>query len=106
MIRCQEQLDKWNRVDSCFGTSNGGYHITMQVHDELVFDFPRRGDPVADAALEKSGKLPLMRTQSSSNLWRIRLLQKLMEKGGEGIGVPTPVSCEYHVANWAKGVTL
>jgi hypothetical protein len=41
-----------------------------------------------------------------SNLWRVRICQRLMEKGGEGIGVPTPTSCEYHEDNWSEGVSL
>jgi DNA polymerase I-like protein with 3'-5' exonuclease and polymerase domains len=94
MIRCHGLLCRWN-------TRGFSGYIVLQVHDELVFDFPRGGDPRNDLAKEKSGK-PYFRT---SNLWRIRELQKLMEQGGKDIGVPTPTSCEYHTESWAEGVT-
>jgi hypothetical protein len=29
-----------------------------------------------------------------------------MEKGGEDIGIPTPVSVEWHDVSWAKGVAI
>lgn len=107
MNRCQEQLDEWNKLNSCFGPlAHGGYHIALQVHDELVFDFPKTArSPVDDYELEKKGTI-LKSGPNSSNLWRIRVLQKLMEKGGEDIGVPTPVSAEYHAETWAHGVTM
>lgn len=73
MIRCHEYLEELP-----------DHHMVMQVHDELVFDFPK-------------GK--------KKNLSKIRRIQKLMEKGGEDIGLPTPVSCEYHEETWSKGVS-
>lgn len=91
MIRCQPKLREWQ--------SKGfdGYMI-MQVHDEIVFDFPKRGDPLAEAA----GKCK----PGGSNLWRIRILQKLMEEGGNDIGLPTPVSCEYNPVSWDVGIPV
>src|SRR6185312_3875517 len=79
MIRCDTQLKEWRK--------NGfdGF-ITMQVHDEIIFDFPKRSDPRTDP--------------KRSNLGRIKVLQKLLEKGGEDIGIPTPTSCEWHPNNW------
>lgn len=70
-----------------------GYYMIMQVHDELVFDFPKdykevNGKPVY-------GNLPV-----------IKHIQKLMEQGGDDIGVPTPVSCEYHAVSWGEGVSI
>jgi hypothetical protein len=94
MIRCHARLCGWN-------TRGFDGHIALQVHDELVFDFPQGGDPRKDLEKESSGKA-YFRT---SNLWRVRELQKLMEQGGRDIGVPTPTSCEYHVESWAEGVT-
>jgi DNA polymerase I-like protein with 3'-5' exonuclease and polymerase domains len=77
MVRVQDQLDDWSGRDGFDG------FITIQQHDEIVLDFPRRGDPVADAKQEKEkGRLPLFRTAQSSNLWRIRIIQDLMEEGG------------------------
>lgn len=80
MIRCQAYLDRLNeRVGKL------DYLMVMQVHDELVFDFPR-------------GK--------KSNLTKIRKLRILMEQGGDDIGIPTPVSCEYHDKTWSEGESL
>ena len=74
MIRCQAYLDT---LRNCY--------MIMQVHDELVFDFPK-------------GK--------KQNLPKIRKLAKLMEQGGDDIGIPTPVNIEYHAETWSEGVTL
>lgn len=79
MIRCEKELAKWR-------AKGFNAHIALQVHDELVFDLPK-------------GKTP------EANLERVRVLAKTMELGGEGIGVPTPVSIEYHPNNWSEGVT-
>jgi hypothetical protein len=62
----------------------------MQVHDELVFDLPAGSGP----------------EPWKTNLPRIEFLAQQMAKGGEAIGVPTPVGIEYHANNWAEGVTL
>jgi DNA polymerase I-like protein with 3'-5' exonuclease and polymerase domains len=84
MIRCQEQLNRWRESEGFDG------YITMQVHDELDFDFPRG-----------RGSRPWL-----TNLPRVKVLAELMAKGGEAIGVPTPVGIEYHSDNWAEGITL
>ena len=84
MNRCQEQLVRWRSAGF------DGF-IALTVHDELVFDFPK-------AKAGADGK--------PGNLWRMRTLQRLMERGGEDIGVPTPVSVEHHEKSWAKGVAL
>ncbi len=76
MVRCSERLDTWSQMGE-------DVHMALQVHDELVFDFPSR--------------------ESKGNLQKVRELQGLMEKGGGDIGVPTPVSVEYHENNWATG---
>lgn len=88
MIWCHEQLEEWRRE------SRGAYDgfITMQVHDELVFDLPKRADPRVDPR--------------RSNLARARVLQRLMERGGEMIGVPTTVSCKYAPVSWDHGIAL
>jgi DNA polymerase I-like protein with 3'-5' exonuclease and polymerase domains len=93
MIRCDAQLGEW-REDPGDGFDG---HMVMQVHDELVFDFPQSRREVS-----VGGKARVV----YGNLKRIRRIQQLMEQGGEDIGVPTPVSCEYHALSWAEGVSL
>lgn len=85
MIRCQQQIDAWNAEPY-----SRGYSIALQVHDELVFDFPAG-----------TGDEPWR-----TNLSKARRLQSLMEQGGDDIGVPTPVSVEYHADNWSEGLTI
>jgi DNA polymerase-1 len=70
MIRCQEYLD----------SLGGDYRMIMQVHDELVFDFPK-----------------------GTGLPKVRKIRRLMEMGGDDIGVPTPVKVTYHESNWGEG---
>lgn len=88
MIRIQELLDEWRSHDGFTG------FLTMQVHDECVLDFPRGEDPVTNP--------------KRSNLWRIRKIQKAMERCGDDLipRVPTPVGIEFHSSNWGTGVTL
>ena len=74
MVRCQEQLDQWRKEEGFYG------RIVLQVHDELVFDMPVNTPPE-----------------------KINRLMQLMEQSGDDIGIPTPVSCELHVNNWAEG---
>lgn len=86
MIRCKEYLSDLNvKPDS------QGYHMVMQVHDEIVFDFPKEPHSIR---------------HNLANLSKIKELQKLMEQGGDDIGVPTPVSITYHPDNWSEGVDL
>lgn len=70
-----------------------GYYIIAQVHDEMLFDFP------SGASYNKEEPWAM-------NLPIIRKTQKLMESCGDDIGIPTPVSCEYHQETWAEGKTL
>ena len=81
MIRCYGPLQEWTK------DSNQNYHMIMQVHDELVFDFPKG----------KSYK---------TNLPKIRKIKWLMERGGNDIGVPTPVGIKYHDTTWDQGLTI
>jgi DNA polymerase I-like protein with 3'-5' exonuclease and polymerase domains len=92
MIRVQAQLDEWNKGLSKEEIRQRGYFVAMQVHDEMVFDFPKRGHPKTDP--------------KRSNLARVKVLQKLMEEGGNDIGIPTPVSIEYNERNWSEGVAV
>lgn len=87
MLRVHAQLEAWRQADGFDA------YIAMQVHDELVVAMPRRAHPRAATA-------------AASNLGRARVIQQLMAQGGDDIGVPTPVGCEFHDRNWAEGETL
>lgn len=79
MIRCFDYLNELS--------SNGQrFHIVLQIHDELVFDMPKR--------IHGGTKL---------NLPVVMALKELMEKGGSDIGVPTPVAMKYHDKSWDVG---
>lgn len=70
--------------------------MVMQVHDELVFDFPKM-----------EAKWPFgKRKGRPGNVGTIMEIRELMEAGGEDIGVPTPVSATYHEEHWGTGVSL
>jgi len=81
MIRCHEYLQ----------TTRDRYMV-MQVHDEIVFDFPKGGT--------RNG------SSESTNLATALHLAELMEQSGEDIGVPTPVEVTYHPKTWAEGETI
>lgn len=87
MVKVQECLDEWNRK-----LPTPQYFMAMQVHDEIVFDFPKRADP--------------RKNPKGSNLSRLVELGRLMESCGDGIGIPTPTGLEYHPETWATGVTF
>jgi DNA polymerase I-like protein with 3'-5' exonuclease and polymerase domains len=87
MIRCQEYLETTEAA------RQEDYAMIMQVHDELVFDFPRaprgyRGEP------------------HKFNLPVIREVKRLMELGGDDLGVPTPCSVDYHPDHWGASVGI
>lgn len=105
MIRTSDCLAQWNH--QCLRAAKmlhadrerkkqyllrKGYRIVLQVHDEIVFDFPKRADPTEDPA--------------NSNLSLVMELKRLMELGGDDFDIPTPVGVEYHSDNWSEGVTL
>lgn len=83
MVKTGEQLRAWSN-------EHWRGFTTLQVHDELVFDVPRG-----------TGDKPWL-----TNLPRMREIQRLMESCGEGIGVPTPVSIEWHGESYAVGMAL
>ena len=90
MIRCQEYLNEISAKEfhgKPYRANRHAYAMVMQVHDEIVFDFPKGRHP-------------------KSNLPKIRKIAKLMEEGGNDIGVPTPVSITYHADNWSEGVEV
>lgn len=82
MIRCDNCLGTWRREGF------DGWMV-LQVHDELVFDFPRG-----------TGVEPWQ-----TNYWRAKELARLMALSGAAINVPTPVSIEWHSASWSVGYT-
>lgn len=93
MIRCFRQLQEWKDQ-----TGFDGF-MTMQVHDELVFDFPA-------GKVHPTEEVNKVSHFKRSNLWRVRRLAQLMSVCGDDLGVPTPVGIEYHADNWAKGVVF
>ena len=72
MVKCQEYLDQI-----------GVGKILLNVHDELVFEFP---------------------TGEGQKHWK--KLKELMESVGHYINVPLTVGFDYHVNNWGEGVEL
>lgn len=98
MIRCQDRLDKYNENRKL------EFHafMTMQVHDELVFDLPKSAVDPLSVKDWSTDKFNYLRT----NLPLMRDLQKLMMVGGDDIGVPTPVSLKYHPVTWSEGFNV
>ena len=96
MIRVEAKLAEWR--DSGFDA-----WMVLQVHDELVIDMPRKGDPRIDLDPSRKDGMKLFR---KTNLWRVRQIQEIMASCGEGISVPTPVGCEWHPISWDVGITL
>lgn len=95
MVRCQEQLDKWNEEERLRGlpVPFDGY-IMLQIHDEIVFNFP------------KSKCKPDTSKPRESNLWRVRILQDLLSKCGDDLNVPVPFGLEWHEVSWGDGVAV
>ena len=58
-----------------------GYYMIMQVHDELVFDFPFK--------------------KNKRNLPKINKIRLLMESCGKDIGIPLTCGVDYHPDNWS-----
>jgi DNA polymerase I-like protein with 3'-5' exonuclease and polymerase domains len=83
MVRCHDYLAVRRRegLDA---------HMIAQVHDELLFDFPKG-----------QGAEPWR-----TNLPRLLEIRRLIEQGGDDVGVPTPCGLEYHAVSWAEGVSV
>lgn len=79
MVRCKEYLQQISQE------TGESYFINLQVHDEIVFDFPAGG---------------------KKNLPKVRKLQRLMEESGNDIGIPLKVAASYHPGNWAEAVSV
>ena len=80
MVRCQHFLNEYN---DCHEPT---MHIYMigQIHDELLFDFPKQDVPI-------------------TNLPMVAKLKQRMEQGGDDINIPTPINVEYHPVCWSEG---
>jgi hypothetical protein len=119
MVRVDNQHREWNHKpkDGFDG------HLILQIHDELDLDWPKGGDPAEDRACEIATKtnaadwIPAKnirqrirpdRNPTTSNLWRARVMQRLIAQGGDDFGMPgkTPVGVDYHPHNWAEGVEM
>ena len=83
LVRVHQQLREWRR-------EGWDGFITLEVHDELVLDFPAGEDP----------------SQGGGNYLRACRIAELMEMGGKDIGVPTPCSMEWHPVSWDQGTDL
>jgi DNA polymerase I-like protein with 3'-5' exonuclease and polymerase domains len=86
MVKCQEYLDAWNRswnphVDGEEDDEMRDVFMVLEVHDELLFDFP--------------AAMPGLKMV-------VEHLRQLMESCGPDVGVPTPVGVEYHSEHWGK----
>ncbi len=88
-VRVLDQLEEWNQT-----TGKDDYRLIAYVHDELLFDFPKRADPWVDPR--------------RSNLVRIRIIQRLMESGGADLrpAIPITAAVEYHPNNWGEGIAV
>lgn len=84
MVRCDEYLKKL-RVDKGIDA-----FMTLQIHDEIVFDFPKG-----------VGKEPW-----KTNLPYVKQLGRLMEQSGDDIGIPIRTSITYHPNNWSEGLSI
>ena len=82
LLRCADQCRKW-RADGFDA------YLILEVHDELLFDFPRGDGP-------------------DTNYERAIVLKGLMEQAGEDLvpRIPTPVSVSYHNKSWAEEVLI
>ena len=84
MNRVAPRLDEWTAADP------RGYYLIIEVHDELVFDFPAGVGP----------------EPWRTNHARAMEVRRLMELSGDDIGIPLPTDCEYHAVSWAEGLTV
>lgn len=62
--------------------------LTLQVHDELVFDLPVEGD---------------WKTNTKKRIEHLRHIAYLMQLAGANYGIKTPVSCEQINTGWDAG---
>lgn len=82
MVRCQEYLDRLNEARGF-----DDYFIILQIHDEMVFDFP-----APPPTWKKAAHL--------YNLPKMKRIKCLMEQSGDDIGVPLVANLSYHPVSW------
>ena len=75
MIKVQAYLNQLNRKIP-------NYFMIMQIHDELLLDFPQKKD---------KGNLP-----------KVKRVQKLMESIGDSVRVPLTCGIDFHKSNWSE----
>jgi hypothetical protein len=75
-VRVYGFLQEFSRKD------RRGYYIIMEVHDELVLDFPKG--------------------HVGEHASKIAKIVRLMEQSGDDIGIPLKVSVSYHPNNWGE----
>lgn len=78
MIKVQSYLDRINQ------TSKEKYLMIMEVHDELVFDFPYK--------------------PNKRNLPKINKIRRLMESCGDDVGIPLTSGVDYHPNHWGESL--
>lgn len=78
MTKVQHYLDELNH-------KKDDYFLIMNVHDELVLDFPY--------------------VQGQGNLPKVKRIRQNMAAMGDPIDVPLTVGISYHQDNWSEGVT-
>ncbi len=104
MNRCDNFLEQWNQSE--LGIANTSqiiqeqmedqaYFMIMQIHDELVFDFPAKRSKNWDPKNPKAEHL--------GNAQLVRELKQLMELSGEDMNTPLPVGFDYHPDTWDVG---
>ncbi len=84
MVRCNDYLNELSKKDA------RGYYMTMYIHDEIVFDFPK--------APRINGR--------PGNLSKALKLRTLMEQSGEDVGIPLRVAVTYNPDNWGSGESI
>jgi DNA polymerase I-like protein with 3'-5' exonuclease and polymerase domains len=80
MVKVHEYLQEINRNKP----NELKWNMVMQVHDELVIDFPIR----------------------KGYQYHLKSIKNLMESCGDPIGVPLKVGCEIHDDNWSQGRSM
>ena len=73
MIKVQDYLDT---------LKTGKYAMVINVHDEIVLDFPYK--------------------PSKGNLPKVKRIQAIMESVGPCVGIPLTCSIQYHPKNWSE----
>lgn len=104
MINCDAYLSRLNK-----GMPESQHSfITLQVHDELVFDCPRPSNLEDDGTIRVSsqGKEPVYMEPSTATLPYVGEFSRIMEAAGKHYGMVTPVDAELILHRWDYGIKL